>query len=149
MRKLILASASVLALGIAGMGIGGAAEPTSSSSKLPAPSAQTQPTVPNTQAQTAPVNASESEIKQAHEQLKSAGLYKGTADGKMGPEMKQALSQFQQQHGLKQTGVLDQETLAALNNNQNGAASSLSGSTTQQPTSSSTISPSTAPTKSR
>ena len=144
MRKLILASASVLALGIAGSGIGYAAEPTSSSTNLPVSSAQTQ----NTQAQTAPVKASESEVKQAQEQLKSAGLYKGMADGKMGPEMKQALSEFQQQHALKQTGVLDQETLAALNN-QNGAVSSLSGSTTQQPsTPSSTVSPSTT-TKSR
>lgn len=135
MRKLILASASVFALGIAGSGIGYAAEPMSSSTNLPASSAQTQ----NTQAQTAPVKASESEIKQAQEQLKNANLYKGAADGKMGPEMKQALSEFQQQRELKQTGMLDQETLAALNNN--GAASGLSGSTTQPSTSSGTIAP--------
>ena len=138
-RKFILASASVLALGIAGSGIGYATEPTSSSTNpnLPASSAQTQ----NTQAQTAPVKASESEIKQAQEQLKTASLYKGTADGKMGPEMKQALSEFQQKHELRQTGMLDRETLAALNNNQNGAASSLSGSTTRPSTSSGTIAP--------
>ena len=130
----------MLALGIAGSGIGYAAEPTSNSTDLPASSAQTQ----NTQAQTSPVKASESEIKQVQEQLKSAGLYKGTADGKVGPEMKQAFSQFQQQHGLKQTGMLDQETLAALNNDQNGAASSLSGSSTQPSTTSGTT-----PTKSQ
>jgi peptidoglycan hydrolase-like protein with peptidoglycan-binding domain len=59
----------------------------------------------------------------------------------MGPEMKQAVSEFQQKHELKQTGMLDQETLAALNNNQNGAASSLSGSTTRPSTSSGTIAP--------
>jgi peptidoglycan hydrolase-like protein with peptidoglycan-binding domain len=137
MRKFILASASVLALGIAGSGIGYAAEPASSSTNLPASSAQTQ----NTQTQTAPVKASESEIKQAQEQLKKASIYKGTADGKMGPEMKQAVSEFQQKHELKQTGMLDQETLAALNNNQNGAASNLSGSTTRPSTSSGTIAP--------
>jgi peptidoglycan hydrolase-like protein with peptidoglycan-binding domain len=132
------------------MGIGGAAEPTSSSTNLPASSAQTQTTVPNTQAQTAPVNASESEIKQAQEQLKSAGLYKGTADGKMGPETKQAISEFQQKNGLTKTGELDQQTMAALSKTQSGAASSLSGSSSTQPSASpSTVSPSTTPTKSR
>ena len=75
------------------------------------------------------VNLSENQIKQAQEQLKKTGLYKGTTDGKMGTDTKQAVSEFQQKHGLKQTGNLDQETLAALNNQ--GSAGSLSGSTAQ------------------
>ena len=147
MRKFILASASVLALGIAASGFGYAAEPTHSSTSTPA-SSSTQ--AQSTGAQNTQAEASESQIKQAQEQLKSAGLYKGTADGKMGPETKQAISEFQQKNGLSKTGELDQQTMAALNNNQSGAASSLSGSSSTQPsTSPSTVSPSTTPTKSR
>jgi peptidoglycan hydrolase-like protein with peptidoglycan-binding domain len=67
--------------------------------------------------------ASESQIKQVQEQLKANGLYKGEVDGKMGPETKQAISQFQQQNGLQQSGSLDQQTLSALSNNQNTSGS--------------------------
>jgi len=74
---------------------------------------------------------SETQIKQVQEQLKSAGLYKGTADGKMGAETKQAISEFQQQHGLTKTGTLDEETLAALNSGRSSVGSSVSGSATE------------------
>jgi len=78
-----------------------------------------------TASDTAP--ASKSEIKQAQEQLKAAGMYKGKVDGNMGPETKQAISQFQQQKGLDQTGKLDQQTLSAMSNNNAGANSGASG----------------------
>src|SRR5205085_2791085 len=145
MKKLVLATASVLALGIAGIGVGSAQTPSSSpSTQAPSPSAQTPYASPNaqspstssqmpssstmsqgSQAQSAPVNLSESQIKQVQQQLKGAGLYRGSVDGEMGPETKQAISQFQQQHGLNQTGVLDQQTLSALSSNQGGAGSSM------------------------
>jgi len=85
------------------------------------------PTAANRQSaanNTAP--ASETQIKQAQQQLKSAGFYKGKVDGNMGPETKQAVSQFQQQKGLDQTGKLDQQTLSAMNNNA-GANNGTSG----------------------
>src|ERR1051325_6761919 len=152
MKKLVLTTASVFALGIAGMGIG-SAQTTSSSpnAQTPSPSAQTpyaSPTAqsPSSSAQTpssttvsqgaqgqaAAVNLSESQIKQVQQQLKNAGLYRGSVDGEMGPETKQAVSQFQQQHGLGQTGVVDQQTLSALSTNQSGAGSTM-GSPGAQP----------------
>lgn len=78
--------------------------------------------------QTASVNLSKNQIQQVQEQLKTAGLYtglyKGKADGKIGPETKQAIQQFQQQQGLQATGELDQQTMAALQGNQGSAGSS-------------------------
>jgi peptidoglycan hydrolase-like protein with peptidoglycan-binding domain len=70
-----------------------------------------------------PVNASEDQIKAAQQQLKTAGLYNGSVDGKMGAETKEALQQFQKQHGLQATGALDQQTLAALQSNTGRAGS--------------------------
>jgi len=37
-----------------------------------------------------------------------------TVDGKMGPKTRAALTAFQQSHGLKATGQIDKETMAAL-----------------------------------
>jgi peptidoglycan hydrolase-like protein with peptidoglycan-binding domain len=53
---------------------------------------------------------SQDQVKQVQQHLKSSGLYKGEVDGEIGPETKQAISQFQQQNGLNQTGALDQQT---------------------------------------
>ena len=93
MKKLILATASLLALGIAGSGIGNAAESTNTPGASAQPPSSSTTMSQSPQAATAPVNVSESEIKQAQEQLKEAGLYKGADDGKMGPETKQAISE--------------------------------------------------------
>ena len=70
------------------------------------------------------MNATEQQIKDAQHQLKSAGLYKGSADGQMGPATKEAIQKFQQQHGLQATGALDEQTLAALQSNTGGVGSS-------------------------
>jgi peptidoglycan hydrolase-like protein with peptidoglycan-binding domain len=133
MKKLALATASVLALGIAGAGVVNAQSSYSTPSAQPPSSATTQ--TPSSaapsqghQGQASAVNLSESQIKQAQQQLKGVGLYKGSVDGQMGPEMKQAVSQFQLQHALGQTGVLDQQTLSALNSSQSSAGSSTSSS---------------------
>src|SRR4051794_36571667 len=171
MKKLVLATASVLALGIAGMGVGSAQSPSSSpNAQTPSPSAPTPYASPNAQSpspsaqmpssgtmsqgsqgQSAPVNLSQTEIQQLQQQLKGAGLYRGSVDGEMGPETKQAISQFQQQHGLNQTGVVDQQTLSALSTSQSGAGSSMgtSGSQPSGASSSGNPSPSTAPNTTR
>lgn len=134
MKNLVLASASVLALGLVGAGIGHAANTPNyhNSTNMPQSGAQqpgsttmqqgAQAQIPpaNARAQNASVRLSRNQIKQVQQQLKSAGLYKGKVDGKMGRETKQAVSAFQQQNGINQSGTLDQQTLAALNNgNQN------------------------------
>ena len=59
-------------------------------------------------------------VRQAQEVLQDQGLYKGQVDGKMGPQTKHAIAQFQKQKGLKQTAQLDQPTMSDL---QNGAMS--------------------------
>lgn len=53
-------------------------------------------------------------IKQAQEQLKSAGFDPGPTDGIMGPQTQKALKDYQQSKGLKASGQLDQETRQAL-----------------------------------
>ena len=131
MKKLIAATAAVLALGIAGSGVGHAAEPSSSSPNTQTPRSTTMPPQ-STQSETA---VPESQVKQAQQQLKAAGLYKGAVDGKMGTDTEQAIEQFQQKHGLLATGTLDEETMAALQGNTGRAGSSSTLTPAGQPSS--------------
>jgi peptidoglycan hydrolase-like protein with peptidoglycan-binding domain len=55
-------------------------------------------------------------IKQAQTKLNV------TADGKVGPETQKAVKEFQQSKGLKASGQLDQETIAALGVNESASA---------------------------
>jgi peptidoglycan hydrolase-like protein with peptidoglycan-binding domain len=78
---------------------------------------------------------SQPSIQQAQQQLKAQGLYNGPIDGVIGPETKQALSQFQQQNGLPQTATLDQQTMSRLMAPGSNPPASMSGSTQQPMTS--------------
>jgi peptidoglycan hydrolase-like protein with peptidoglycan-binding domain len=79
--------------------------------------------------------ASRSEIQQAQQQLKSQGLYRGTADGVMGPETQTALRAFQRQNGLPQTAQLDQQTSDRLNGSGTGQSTTgTQGMTPSSPT---------------
>ena len=104
MRNLMLATASAIVLGIAGASIGHATEQYSSSANTPESAMQT----------TSAMTASEILIRAAQQQLKYSGLYNGSVDGKMSPETQRAFRQFQQQHGLRQSGTLDEKTYTAL-----------------------------------
>src|ERR1700687_3692412 len=110
MKKLIAATAAVLALGIAGSEVGHTQAPHSAA--MPPQSTQSETALPETQ------------VKQAQQQLKAAGLYKGAVDGKMGTDTQQAIEQFQQKNGLPATGTLDEQTMAALQTNTGPAGSS-------------------------
>ena len=112
MKKLIVATAAVLALGIAGSQVGHTQTPRSTA--MPPQSTQSETAVPEIQ------------VKQAQQQLKGAGLYKGAVDGKMGTDTQQAIEQFQQAHGLVATGTLDEQTMAALQSNTGRTGSSAS-----------------------
>jgi peptidoglycan hydrolase-like protein with peptidoglycan-binding domain len=114
MKKLIVATAAVLALGITGSGIAQTNTQAPRSTTMPPQSTLSDTAVP------------ESQVKQAQQQLKSAGLYKGAVDGKMGTDTQQAIEQFQQKHGLPATGMLDEQTMAALQGNTGRAGSSSS-----------------------
>ena len=110
MRNLMLATASAIVLGMAGAGIGHAAERYSSPTDTSESAMQT----------TSAMTASEILIKAAQQQLKFSGLYNGSVDGKMNSETQRALRQFQQQHGLQQSGTLDERTYTALQGDTGG-----------------------------
>lgn len=71
------------------------------------------PTPQPTSAPSAPpqVKPSTKEIQQA---LKNAGFYQGALDGKIGPQTREAIREFQRVHGLKIDGVVGKQTWAAL-----------------------------------
>jgi peptidoglycan hydrolase-like protein with peptidoglycan-binding domain len=85
-------------------------------------SATSNPAAPNTTAPGAtapsyhagPARLSPALVKEAQQQLKSEGLYNGAIDGRVGPQTRTAVRQFQQQNGLKTTAMLDHETLQRL-----------------------------------
>jgi len=109
MKRIILATASVLALGLGCAGAGLAAD-----TGATAPNAgSTMPAMTGSSAH-AVMNPSKDEIRQAQEQLRNQRLYSGEIDGILGPETKQALHQFQQKNGLNQTATLDQPTMDKL-----------------------------------
>jgi peptidoglycan hydrolase-like protein with peptidoglycan-binding domain len=104
MRNLMLATASAIVLSMAGAGTGHAAQQSSSPTDTPEAALQTP----------SAMTPSEILIRAAQQQLKYSGLYNGSVDGKMSPETQQAFRQFQQQHGLPQSGTLDERTYTAL-----------------------------------
>jgi Putative peptidoglycan binding domain len=71
-------------------------------------------TVSHSYTHAAATHRSATQIKQAQTALKQEGLYKGKVDGKLGPQTKSALAQFQKQNGLKQTAQLDAPTIGKL-----------------------------------
>ena len=115
MRNLMLATASAIVIGMTGAGIGHAAELYSSPTDPPGSAIRTSRTM----------TASEILITAAQQQLKYSGLYNGSVDGKMGSETQRALRQFQQQHGLRQSGALDGRTMTALQGDTGQVGSSL------------------------
>jgi peptidoglycan hydrolase-like protein with peptidoglycan-binding domain len=58
-------------------------------------------------------------VKQAQTALKQKGLYNGPVDGQVGPATRNAIMQFQQQNGLKQSAQLDSSTMSTLQSNSN------------------------------
>ena len=111
MRKLILATASVLALGIGGAAVDDAVN---AGNSIPN-SEWNMPLAPGTSQhlQTA-ANLSKDDFRRAQLELRNMGLYNGSLDGVVGPETKRALEQFQKNNGLDRTARLDGQTMVAL-----------------------------------
>jgi peptidoglycan hydrolase-like protein with peptidoglycan-binding domain len=110
MRKLILGTASVLALGIGGAALDFAADADD---------------VPNAVENMSSASAtshhwlnaadlSKVDIRWAQLELHNMGLYNSSLDGVVGPETKRALAEFQKSNGLERTATLDQKTADAL-----------------------------------
>ena len=103
-RKLILGTASVLALGIGGAALDFSANADDMSNAAPGPSHHWLNAA----------NLSKDDIRWAQVELHMIGLYNGSLDGVVGPETKRALLGFQKSNGLERTATLDQQTADAL-----------------------------------
>jgi peptidoglycan hydrolase-like protein with peptidoglycan-binding domain len=53
-------------------------------------------------------------VRQAQERLMSEGFNTGAVDGRLGPQTRQGLKDFQESRGLEPSGQLDPQTIAAL-----------------------------------
>jgi murein L,D-transpeptidase YcbB/YkuD len=52
--------------------------------------------------------------QKVQEALKNAGYYTGSIDGKIGSKTKEAIAQFQKDHGLKADGIIGRNTWAEM-----------------------------------
>jgi peptidoglycan hydrolase-like protein with peptidoglycan-binding domain len=100
-KKLFLATASVLVVGIGGTGMSHAGD-----------FGKTAPRPP--QHSKGAANLSRDDIREAQLELRHSGLYNGPLDGEIGPLTKQALVLFQKDNGLEQTATLDAHTMVAM-----------------------------------
>ena len=60
------------------------------------------------------MTVSKSVVRQAQDELKDEGYYKGTVDGMMGPQTRRALIAFQHMNNIPMTGRLDSKTVSTL-----------------------------------
>jgi peptidoglycan hydrolase-like protein with peptidoglycan-binding domain len=114
MRRLILGTASVLALGIGGAALDYAADAGNNAvdaENMPA-AFETSQTLPSTAG-----NLWKDDIRWAQLELRNIGLYHGSLDGVVGRETKRAIDQFQRNNGLSRTAMLDPQTFDALTGN--------------------------------
>jgi peptidoglycan hydrolase-like protein with peptidoglycan-binding domain len=103
-RKLILGTASVLALGIAGAALDFSADADDVAHEQLEPSHHWLNAA----------NPSKDDIRWAQVELRFMGLYDGSLDGIAGPGTRRALLHFQNSNGLERTATLDQQTADAL-----------------------------------
>ena len=104
LRKLVLGTASVLALGIGGAALDLVANADDLANTASGPSKHW-------------INAgslSKDDIRWAQVELHTLRLYNGSLDGVAGPQTKRALLEFQENNGLERSATLDQQTADAL-----------------------------------
>src|SRR6516162_3499520 len=142
MKRFILTTVSVIALGLGGFGVSYAANTNpGSTAGTTAPAAGgttaggntanpgTMSLPSGTGTSQSGYNAAESqtghwgmgqhmnrrdEVSEVQQKLQQQGIYHGNVDGILGQETRQALRQYQQQNGLRATASLDQQTLEHL-----------------------------------
>lgn len=110
LRKLILGTASVLALGIGGTAldiIANADDVSNAPGSMSSISEASQRWVDA-------AKLSKDDVRWVQVNLRERGLYSGSLDGVVGPETRGALATFQQSNGLTRTGTLDRQTADAL-----------------------------------
>ena len=111
LRKIVLGTASILALGIAGTALDYAAD---ASNGVNASTMSHSQAVGTSHVSPANDSLRKDDIRWAQVELRSRGLYNGSLDGVLGPQTKQALDQFQAKNGLNRTSSLDTRTWDAL-----------------------------------
>jgi len=111
MRKLILGTASVLALGIGGAALDYVAD---ADDAVPSAEGNMPSQLETSRHWIDAANLSRDDVRWAQVELHNLGLYNDSLDGVVGPETKRALAEFQKTNGLKQTATLDQQTADAL-----------------------------------
>jgi Putative peptidoglycan binding domain len=114
-RKLILAIASILVVGISGTAVSHAGDvgKTARHQSWNTPTASG-PSQHQHQHPQAVANLSKDGIREAQLELRHSGLYNGSLDGVIGPQTKQALVQFQKDNSLEQTATLDSHTIVTM-----------------------------------
>jgi peptidoglycan hydrolase-like protein with peptidoglycan-binding domain len=135
--KFVLGTASVLVLGIGGAALDYAADAGD------AVTAASMPAVSQPSESRQDDNfIRKDDIRWAQLELRNRGLYKGSLDGVLGPETKQALRQFQRNNGLSQTAALDAQSWEVLTSDTGGGLGASmppdaenAGSTTNSPAS--------------
>jgi peptidoglycan hydrolase-like protein with peptidoglycan-binding domain len=111
-RKLLLGTASVLALGIAGSVANSVLDGADAGNTATAASI---PAVVETSRDALTGDAlRRNDIRWAQVELRYRGLYQGSLDGIVGPETKRALGEFQKINGLGPSQSLDAQTWEAL-----------------------------------
>jgi hypothetical protein len=74
------------------------------------------------------------EVQEIQQRLQADNLYSGKIDGRMGPETRKALRDYQQKNGLRVTARLDRQTLdSILGNGATGQGSSMPPGTGNMP----------------
>ncbi|HEU0155077.1 MAG TPA: peptidoglycan-binding domain-containing protein [Stellaceae bacterium] len=108
-RKVVLGTASVLGLGIAGAALDSMAGPgdVANAGSIPSASQAAETSLPD-------ARIWKDDVRWAQIELRNDGLYNGSLDGVAGRRTRQALRKFQQDNGLKQTASLDAPTWKAL-----------------------------------
>jgi peptidoglycan hydrolase-like protein with peptidoglycan-binding domain len=109
-RKFVLGTTSVLALGIGGAALDFSAD----ADDVPNASENTLSMPETSHHWINAANLSKDDIRWAQAELHYMGLYNGSLDGVMGQETKRALVGFQKSNGLERTARLDQQTADAL-----------------------------------
>jgi len=117
-RKLVLETASVLALGIAGAVLDYGVYPGDAVADAGILVTGSTHAVSQTSERWLSRDfMRKDDIRWAQLELRYRGLYKGSLDGVLGPETRWALAQFQKRKGLGQTASLDAQTWGALTDN--------------------------------
>lgn len=111
LRKMILGTVSVLALGIAGAALD---YPADAGDSTPNVGLNTPSASETSQGWINAAALSKDDVRWAQLELRNQGLYTGSLDGVVGPETKRALAEFQKRAGLARTATLDQPTADAL-----------------------------------